>query len=79
MKSVRAAHCSLVQRISDGSIKNITSEKQDSSLEIRYTKNKDFNDEVAKHFLDRSDTIEMVAEVLDANRRKKGFKNAFYD
>ena len=79
MKSVRAAHRSLVQRISDGSIKNITSEKQDSSLEIRYTKNKDFSDEVAKHFLDRSDTIEMVAEVLDANRRKKGFKNAFYD
>ena len=79
MKSVRAAHRSLVQRISDGSINNIASEKQDKSLELRYTKNAEFNDAVAKDFLEDSNSIGIIAEVLNANKHGKTLKNVFYD
>ena len=79
MKSVRAAHYSLVHRILDGSIGNIAAEKQDRSLELRYTKNVEFNDKVAKDFLEASNTIKTVAEVLNANRYEKALKNVFYD
>lgn len=79
MKSVRAAHYSLVQRISDGSINNILPEKQDKSLELRYTKNAEFNDEVAKSFLEESVNIKIVAEVLDSNRGENALKDVFYD
>lgn len=79
MKSVRAAHYSLVQRILDGSINNIMPEKQDKSLELRYTKNAEFNDEVAKSFLGSAPSIEMVAEVINSNRHQKALKDVFYD
>jgi len=54
MKAVRAAHAGLVNAIGNGSILKIKGVKQDKYLEIRYTKNIDFNDKVASLYLESS-------------------------
>lgn len=58
MKSVMLSHQSLVNMVDKGTIFSIPSFKQDKSKEIRYSKNKDFNDEVADKFLKRSNKLE---------------------
>ena len=55
MRSVKVAHDALVSRISDGSIFEMDAVRQDKEQEVRYTRNSDFNDDVAKEFLDRVD------------------------
>lgn len=51
MKAVEVAHDSLVERIRTGEIKRFTPVRQDAGKEIRYTKNVEFNDEVAENYL----------------------------
>ena len=58
MKSVDLSHKSLVNLIDNGTIFTIPFFKQDKSKEIRYSKNKDFNDHVAYEFLKRSTKLE---------------------
>jgi folate-dependent phosphoribosylglycinamide formyltransferase PurN len=53
MKAVEAAQQSLVSRIESGEIFRLTPRLQQKDLEIRYTKNADFTDEVAADFLSR--------------------------
>lgn len=53
MKAVEAAQLSLVERIGDGTLFGIASVPQDKALEIRYTRNTDFTDDVASNFLAR--------------------------
>ena len=54
MKAVRAAHSGLVNAIENGSILKMKGVHQDKDLEIRYTKNIDFNDKVASLYLESS-------------------------
>jgi methionyl-tRNA formyltransferase len=54
MKAVRAAHFGLVNTIENGRIFKMKSMQQDKDLEIRYTKNIDFNDKVASLYLESS-------------------------
>ena len=54
MRAVKVAHDSLVKKISNNEIKKISPVKQDKSLEISYTRNSDFTDNVAKNFLKRN-------------------------
>jgi len=54
MRSVLVAQQGLVSAVDNKSIFSSPSVKQDKSQEIRYTKNRDFNDEIAKEFLDRN-------------------------
>ncbi len=53
MRSVMEAHKALVNLIENKKLFSMNSFKQDRSKEIRYTKNIDFNDEVADLFLRR--------------------------
>ena len=53
MRAVKVAHDSLVKKIYDNDIKKINPVKQDKKLQISYTKNSDFTDEVAREFLKR--------------------------
>jgi hypothetical protein len=53
MLAVRAAQESLVRKVADGSILSCKPVQQNKSLQIRYTRNKDFNDAVAAEFLAR--------------------------
>jgi len=54
MRSVLVAQQSLVSAVDIESIFSTPTTKQDKSQEIRYTKNQNFTDNVAKEFLDRN-------------------------
>lgn len=51
MLAVKSAHDSLVQYIKEGRLNTLRPVKQDRRLEIRYTRNRDFADEVAQKYL----------------------------
>jgi folate-dependent phosphoribosylglycinamide formyltransferase PurN len=53
MRAVEVAHRSVVERILNGEIFTMPAVKQDRALEVRYTRNADFTDEVAAEFLAR--------------------------
>ncbi len=53
MRAVEVAHRSVVERILSGEIFKMPAVKQDWALEVRYTCNADFTDEVATEFLTR--------------------------
>jgi folate-dependent phosphoribosylglycinamide formyltransferase PurN len=53
MRSVSVAQKGLVEKVKDGQLFLMSSVKQDRKLEVRYTRNNEFTDEVAKEFLDR--------------------------
>ena len=53
MRSVLVAQKALVSAVNDKSIFSFSSVKQNKNNQVRYTKNKDFTDEIAKEFLDR--------------------------
>jgi len=53
MKAVEAAQLSLAERIGNRTLFGIASVPQDKALEIRYTRNADFTDDVASNFLAR--------------------------
>ncbi len=62
MRSVLVAQQGLVHNIQNKSIFTMPDIKQDKLKEIRYTKNKDFNDKIAKDFLNRE--LKLTAEHL---------------
>lgn len=51
MQAVRAAHRALVERLREGDIFAVDPVAQDRTREIRYTRNRDFTDEVAAEYL----------------------------
>jgi methionyl-tRNA formyltransferase len=51
MKAVKSAHTSLIENIKTGYINQLIPVKQNKDLQIRYTRNIDFTDEVAKQYL----------------------------
>ena len=53
MKAVDSAQRSLIKRISSGEIYEFPAIQQEKSMEIRYTRNRDFTDEVAGRYLSR--------------------------
>jgi len=54
MRAVEVAQKSLVEQISNTNIHRLEPQAQNKKLEIRYSRNADFNDEVAAQFLQRS-------------------------
>ncbi len=75
MQAVRAAQEGLVERIRDRSIFEMTPIDQDKSRELRYTRNADFTDEVAREYLDRLATPQEIAQSL-RNRKSSDFVRA---
>jgi hypothetical protein len=55
MQAVAAGHDALAALIANHQLQTMTPQPQDSSLEIRYSKNADFTDEIAALFLKRVD------------------------
>lgn len=53
MRSVLVAQQGLVSSVNDKSVLSRPSVRQDKSQEIRYARNQEFNDEVAREFLER--------------------------
>ena len=63
MRSVLVAQEELVQTVKDGRIFSMSSVQQDISLEVRYSKNNDFTDDVAREFLGRN--IDLSSEKFE--------------
>jgi folate-dependent phosphoribosylglycinamide formyltransferase PurN len=53
MKAVKAAHLGLVHHLKEGNIEHMVPQVQDKNKEIRYTRNKDFTDEIALEYLNK--------------------------
>lgn len=64
MKAVEAAQQSLVERIANGQIFDFAPQVQDKALELRYTRNSDFTDEVAAEYLARGQDSATLASML---------------
>jgi len=74
MKSVRSAHLALVSSLRDNSLFEYKPNIQNKELEIRYTKKRDFDDDVIACYLDRVMTDEEVFKALE-KREMKMFVN----
>ena len=64
MKSVLAAQNALVEKIVSGEILKMKPIKQNKQLEIRYTKNMDFTDDIASKYLKQNLTNEEIFNSL---------------
>ena len=64
MRAVEAAQKSLVERISSGEIHHFQPLQQNKFNEIRYTKNADFSDAVARDFLSRNMDNNTLREMM---------------
>lgn len=64
MLAVKAAHEGLIRYLKTGEIFEMEPVPQDKSLELRYTRNRDFNDEVAAKYLEKPPTPREIQEIL---------------
>ncbi len=64
MQAVKASHLSLKKFIKTNEIKSFQPVKQDRSLELRYSKRLDFNDEIAAQFLQSPPSPEFINDRL---------------
>lgn len=76
MKAVKLAHDSLVDRVSDGTILAMEPVTQDRAKELRYTRNADFTDKIAREFLDNLPTMDTLADQV-RKRRERDFLNLY--
>lgn len=76
MQSVRSAHRGLCHHIEDGTLLSLPATPQDRSLELRYTRNRDFTDEVAAEYLDNLPEPSKVREAVNG-RDPARFLNPF--
>ncbi|QDT90116.1 formyltransferase family protein [Gimesia algae] len=66
MLAVKAAHEGLISHLKTGSIFEFTPVIQDKSLEMKYTRNSDFTDEIAADYLKTAPTPAEVLQALEA-------------
>ncbi len=78
MKAVEAAQESLVARIDNEEIFNIIPEYQDENSELRYTRNADFTDDVAREFLNRQLSEAKLSVMLSAEQCRPELLSPFY-
>ncbi|SEQ52370.1 Formyl transferase [Ectothiorhodospira magna] len=64
MYAVKVAHNGLINAIKTGEILKMEAIPQDKALEIRYTRNKDFTDEVASRYLAKQPTAQDIFQSL---------------
>jgi hypothetical protein len=76
MQAVRSAHHGLCSHIADGTLLSLPAVQQDRSLELRYTRNRDFTDEVAADYLDHLPELELVRAAINGRDPSK-FLNPF--
>ena len=77
MTAVHAAHTGLIESIADGSIFEMEEVPQQSELEIRYTRNADFSEEIAGEYLDRAFSAELIGQSL-RNASERAFVHPKY-
>ncbi len=78
MKAVRAAHKSLVKTIASGELFDMQPVVQDREMEISYTRNSDFDDDVAKAYLENSPTADDLTEYFKTAPQRDFLNPQFY-
>ncbi len=76
MLAVKVAHESIVSRISTNRLFEYKAVKQDKTKEYKYTRNVDFDDRVAKDYLDHLLRPSQIEEMLK-NRKLYMFENPY--
>ena len=76
MRAVKSAHKGLIDNLKSGKLSSFKKMKQDKADEIKYTKNIEFNDDVALDYLNNPPSAEEIKQVLD-NRKSEEFLNPF--
>ena len=76
MRSVAAAHKGLVNYIVNDEINQLFPIDQESFKEIRYTRNKDFTDDIALFYLENLPTKELISNCIK-NRNIENFINPY--
>ncbi len=71
MSTVKSAFHSISERINNGTILNISTSEQEKIQEIRYSKSKDFSEEVIKKFFSKK--IDLNSKKFDENLLKQPF------
>ncbi|QDT41821.1 Methionyl-tRNA formyltransferase [Gimesia alba] len=66
MQAVKVAHEGLLSHLKSGTIFDFAPITQDKALELKYTRNSDFTDEVAAHYLKTAPTPAEVQQSLEA-------------
>lgn len=64
MRAVRAGHRALMELLRTGRLETLEPVPQDRSLQLRYTRNADFTDEIASEYLSRLPSADQVGEQL---------------
>lgn len=75
MSAVAEVHDALVDAIADNSLFSLKSSPQDPELEVRYSRNRDFTDNVVDEFEENREAIEMLVAELERN----GVEEALYE
>ena len=65
MRAVRKAFDVLMGLVKDDGWRSLDSVPQDRSLQIRYTRNRDFNDQVAAEYLSRAPSADVIQRALE--------------
>ncbi len=76
MRAVKSAHKGLVDNLKTGSLSSYNRVKQDKSKELRYTKNIEFDDDVASDYLNNLPTEDEIRNSIQ-NRNVEKFLNPF--
>jgi hypothetical protein len=77
MSAVKSAHEGLAEAVASGALGRMVPQAQDRSREIRYTRNADFNDEVAGEYLKRPVRRDAILASLRQRDTKKFFNPYF--
>jgi methionyl-tRNA formyltransferase len=78
MKAVEAAQRSLVEKMATGELLHLEPHAQDRSLELRYTRNADFNDRVAEEYLARNLRPSDIATLFARATRPDLIRSFYY-
>ena len=76
MKSVKSAQMGLIKHIKNNSLNKLNKLNQNKNLEISYTKNSDFNDNVAFNFMNDNIPLNLFKQKVE-NRNMSLFLNPF--
>jgi len=69
--AVQAAHRALLESIKSGRLFSLKALPQDRNLEIRFSRHRDFTDEVAKGYLERNLTAQDIGQMLKTSPKRQ--------
>ncbi len=78
MKAVKAAHNGFIKNLTSGKLFSMEPVEQDKSIQLRYTRNQDFTDEIAKLYLEERILPEEIQKTL-STRQESRFLRPFID